>query len=170
MGENQEIKWQTLFCLPLFCLPSSVCYFSVCNSSVCYSSVCPLLFAPLLFATNPLLFATNASLSAPIKRPFYCEMMDQWLHNHHRGRWQPISGESIFSHISNPFWRFACKTRISCKERQRPLFVARLVGQWLYEIYGGVEFSMENAQIVASIVEYRGAGRGGAGPEGEGKG
>jgi len=40
----------------------------------------------------------------------------------------------------------------------------------LYEIYGGVEFSMENAQIVASIVEYRGAGRGGAGPEGEGKG
>jgi len=61
----------------------------------------PLLFVPLLFA--PLLFATNASLSAPIKRPFYCEMMDQWLHNHHRGRWQPISGESIFSHISNPF-------------------------------------------------------------------
>jgi len=62
-----------------------------------------LLFAPLLFASYPLLFATNASLSAPIKRPFYCEMMDQWLHNHHRGRWQPISGESIFSHISNPF-------------------------------------------------------------------
>jgi len=40
----------------------------------------------------------------------------------------------------------------------------------LYEIYGGVEFSMENAQIVASIVEYRGAGRVGQGRKGRGKG
>ena len=41
------------------------------------------------------------------------------------------------------------------------------MGQRFYEIYGGVEFSMENAQIVASMVEYRGVwatvARGGAG-------
>lgn len=104
-------------------------------------------------------------LSAPIKRPFGPALMDPCTAEPPYGRW-PKS--RIFSHISTlPTLGPALETRISWVGVTASPVCSPSGRTKEYEIYGGVGFSGENAQIVASTVVL---GRGALGSLGGGEG
>ena len=115
------------------------------------------LIVQMVTSNNSLFGVSKASLSAAISPPFFSAMMDQWPDNQ-------ADGFSAARQASFPTILTLCWSLLPVQSQgslvyhsskgQLELCVPSLAGQWFYEIYAGVTFSMENAHIAASTVNW----------------